>query len=205
MPQSALVQTSEINKMSEGKAKSALKVASERLQNMRNRAENAAEKMGTVGVALGTTLTTHVAALTASIAAGYRGAENMDVGGVDVRIIGGLGMSAWGIWDLYRGKATSGAYKLALGNGLTATAISRYGQTIGERMKAASVAKNDKPADTNPNKPADTPPKLEGVEGRFNQIREITRQNMARPENRGAPQRVERREPSHYQRAHPRL
>ena len=87
-----------------------------RLTAMRERTGEATESLLYTGETVGVNFV-------ASFAEGYWGEDKMDVGSVDGRTLAGVGLGAWGMYDLLRGKG--GGHKLALGTGLRRGELAR--------------------------------------------------------------------------------
>lgn len=115
-----------------------------RLSAMRERTGEATEALLYTGETVGVNFVSN-------FAEGYWGEEKMDLGSVDGRTVAGVGLGAWGMYDLLRGKG--GGHKLAIGTGLLCAGTGRMGRNAGKvfaekqaQKKGASPAPAAAPA-----------------------------------------------------------
>lgn len=153
---------SSVKELSETAAKSALGGALTKLEKATAASDLTKENVGAGAKAALLALEGHGTVFLASMVEGYLGEDAMKVGGVDVRF-GGLFIEGAGLVRCFMGKS-DGVHLMALGAGLTTTALAGLGRQAGSAWKDS---KAEKPAD------AAATPGPSSIQGEPAQVREI--------------------------------
>lgn len=154
--------------------------AMDRLRSLGKGLEKSKDQISTVTDSLMTTTELQVANAAGNFAEGLYGRDKLQLGPVDGRTAAGLALSAKGLYDVVRGKAT-GTHYLAVGNGLMAAGVGSSAREAGLalREKWDKGKKEEQPAPQpqvqQPPAPPAAPPVHEGdldrlVEGLSRQI-----------------------------------
>ena len=139
-----------------------LQQALTKIETLRNSAATTRGRMDEVGDMMIATIETTATNLAASAAEGYWGEDKMKIGPVDLRVVGGGTLGAWGFYKAMNGKG--GSHELALGNGLLQSFVSSAGRRAGAALaeKANTGAANNPAPPPNPATPPN--PNVQGAD-----------------------------------------
>lgn len=136
-------------KLTEKQTSNALDQALDRLGSLQKATAKGKEMMQRGGTALLNSAEQHGTTLLASMLDGYTADKWTKVGGVPMKLVGGLLIEGIGVYQTMTGH--DGSHAAAFGRGLAAVDIVRIGREAG-----AKLAKPDKPADGAQTPPAGT-------------------------------------------------
>ena len=128
------MKSGDLKGMTENQLRSALGQAVNKLGSSQKLAKTMKENAGTAAGHLLHTAETQGTLFLASMAEGHQLArgKSLKLGPVDLRLLAGLPLMAWGMTECLRGKG--GAHQLAIGNGFVGSAVASLGLQAGQAL-----------------------------------------------------------------------
>ena len=114
----------------------ALARAESNVKRLQNRLKNANLNARRGGEAAVNVLETQLALFGTGYLTGRMGADKLKVFNMDGRLLAGIGLGGWGLWDAAMGGGAMASHALALGNGVFGGLVYEWGQEAGVKSKS---------------------------------------------------------------------